>query len=215
MIVPDTNMRQAARSGVRSRAGKSRVVRLITSTVIVLVVGWFLWVYGAIRYYADHDQARPADAIVVFGAAEYDGRPSPVLKARLDHALVLYQEKMAPLIITLGGPGGPRHTEGGVGRSYLAAHGVPDSKIIAETMSRNTEQSSRRLVAIARKNHLNRVIAVSDGTHLFRIHSICDKLGLNVYTSPRPVVGSLTDRERAHRLLHEMFSYTLWRMHLH
>lgn len=215
MIVPDTNMRKAPRSGSRGGEGRLKVARLITSTVIVLIAGWFLWVYGGIRYYADHDYARPADAIVVFGAAEYDGHPSPVLKARLDHALVLYQEHMAPLIITLGGPGGPRHTEGGVGRSYLAAHGVPDSQIIAETMSRNTEESARRLVVIARKNHLNRVIAVSDGTHLFRIHSICRRLGLDVYTSPRPVVGSLTYRERAQRLLHEMLSYTLWRMHLH
>lgn len=190
-------------------------MRLIVSTVVVLVIGWFVWVYAQIRFYADHDQARPADAIVVFGAAEYDGHPSPVLKARLDHALVLYREHLAPLMITLGGPGGPRHTEGGVGRAYLAEHGVPDSQIIAETESKNTEESARRLAVIARKNHLSSIVAVSDGTHLFRIHAICTKLGLDVYTSPRPTVGSLTFRERAHRLVHEMLSYTLWRMHLH
>ena len=74
----------------------------------IAVAGWFLWLYGQIHYYATHDQARPADAIAVFGAAEYDGRPSPVLRARLDHALALYREGLAPLVITLGGGGGPQ-----------------------------------------------------------------------------------------------------------
>ena len=87
---------------------------------------------------------RPADAIAVFGAAEYDGRPSPVLRARLDHALDLYRRGLAPMIITLGG-GDPTdlHSEGGVGHDYLLAHGVPEAAIIAETESDNTEQSAR------------------------------------------------------------------------
>ena len=85
-----------------------RVLRWLLLAGFVAILGWFLWVYGQIHYYATHDQARPADAIAVFGAAEYDGRPSPVLRARLDHALALYREHLAPLVITLGGGGGAR-----------------------------------------------------------------------------------------------------------
>ena len=148
-------------------------------------LGWFVWLYGQIHFYATHDEARPADAIAVFGAAEYDGRPSPVLRARLDHALALYRERLAPLVITLGGGGGPRDSEGGVGHDYLLAHGVPENQIIAETQSTNTEESAARLAAIARENRLNRILAVSDGTHLFRIHALCTSKGLEcVYFSP-------------------------------
>jgi uncharacterized SAM-binding protein YcdF (DUF218 family) len=190
-----------------------RVLRILLGAGLIVAAGWFLWVYGQIRYYATHDQARPADAIAVFGAAEYDGRPSPVLRARLDHALELYRERLAPLIVTLGGgEGGPRNSEGGVGHDYLLAHEVPESQIIAETQSTNTEESAARLAAIARKNHLNRILAVSDGTHLFRIHALSASMGLNVVTSPRPEARPLGFWDSATRLMHEMFSYTLWRM---
>ena len=117
--------------------------------------------------------AAVADAIGVFGAAEYDGRPSPVYRARLDHALALYHRGIAPLIITLGGNGGDQYNEGAVGREYLMAMGIPESAIIAETESRNTEESARRIAVIARANGLRRLVIVSDGTHLFRIHEIC------------------------------------------
>ena len=155
-------------------------------------LGWCYWVYLQIENYAGRDQAsqtdqtaRP-DAIGVFGAAEYDGRPSPVYRARLDHALALYKRGVAPLIITLGGNGGDQYNEGAVGREYLMAMGVPESAIIAETQSRNTEESARRIAVIARANGLRRLVIVSDGTHLFRIHEICAAEGLDVLTSPRP-----------------------------
>jgi uncharacterized SAM-binding protein YcdF (DUF218 family) len=193
-----------------------RVPRILLAAGLLAAGGWFLWLFGQIHFYATHDQARPSDAIAVFGAAEYDGRPSPVLRARLDHALVLYRERLAPLIITLGGgEGGPRDSEGGVGHDYLLAHEVPESQIIAETQSTNTEESAARLAAIARKNHLNRILAVSDGTHLFRIHVLSASMGLNVVTSPRPEARALGFWDSAMRLMHEMFSYTLWRMKIH
>jgi uncharacterized SAM-binding protein YcdF (DUF218 family) len=196
----------------KPRTGR-RVLRILLAAGLIAAAGWFLWVYGQIHYYATHDEARPADAIAVFGAAEYDGRPSPVLRARLDHALELYRERLAPLIITLGGgEGGPRDSEGGVGHDYLLAHGVPESQIIAETRSTNTEESAARLAAIARENHLNRILAVSDGTHLFRIHALSASMGLNVVTSPRPEARPLGFWDSARRLMHEMFSYTLWRV---
>lgn len=185
---------------------------LIGLAVLCAAVLWVAWVDSQIRYYATHDEARPADAIAVFGAAEYDGRPSPVLRARLEHGLMLYQEKLAPLIITLGG-GDPTdlHSEGGVGRDFLMAHGVPDSAIIAETESGDTEESVKRMAAIARENHLTNILVVSDGTHLFRVHALCSSMGLNVATSPRPELRRLPFTDRVTRIAHEILSYTFWR----
>jgi uncharacterized SAM-binding protein YcdF (DUF218 family) len=187
------------------------VLRLLALAAVATIV-WCLWLYGQIHYYATHDEARPADAIAVFGAAEYDGRPSPVLRARLDHALALFREGLAPLIVTLGGGGGPQDSEGGVGHDYLVAHGVSEDHIIAETQSKNTQESATRLAAIARENHLSRVLAVSDGTHLFRIHAICASRGLNVVTSPRVEARRLSRWDALQRLWHEIASYTLWRL---
>lgn len=181
----------------------------------VLGAAWCRWVYGQIKSYAAQDEAAPADAIVVFGAAEYDGRPSPVLRARLDHALSLYRRNLAPLVITLGGNGGDEHSEGSVGRIYLMGAGVPEDAIIAETESRNTEESAERVAVIARANNLRRLIIVSDGSHLFRIHSICQAEGLNVLTSPRPRTAVTGDSSQFSRIFHEIAGYTLWRMHLH
>jgi uncharacterized SAM-binding protein YcdF (DUF218 family) len=186
----------------------------------VLLAGaavWVLWVNGQIQYYAHRDEERPADAIAVFGAAEYDGRPSPVLRARLDHALTLYKRGLAPLVITLGGgyEADANHSEGGVGENYLLAHGVPEAAIIAETESDNTEQSAARLTVIARANNLKNIVVVSDGTHLFRIHALCEQDGLQVYTSPRPVGRSIPWGDRMERLTHEILSYTAWRLRLH
>src|ERR1035438_9783315 len=127
------------------------------------VLGWTRWVYWQIETYAAQDQAAPSDAIGVFGAAEYDGRPSPVYRARLEHALTLYQRGIAPLVITLGGDGGDQYSEGAVGRDYLKGKGVPESAIIAETQSRSTEESARRITVIARANNLRRLGIVSDG----------------------------------------------------
>ncbi|MFZ0337285.1 MAG: YdcF family protein [Terracidiphilus sp.] len=193
-------------------------IYIATALMLLLVagtVGWIDWVYTQIERYAHQDQAAPADAIGVLGAAEYDGRPSPVYRARLDHALELYHRGIAPLIITLGGPGGDQFTEGSVGREYLVSRGVPESAIIAETESRNTEESARRLVVIARANGLHRLVVVSDDTHMFRIHEICAADGLDVLTSPRarPAVEEKT--QEGARIAHEILSYTLWRLDLH
>jgi uncharacterized SAM-binding protein YcdF (DUF218 family) len=168
-----------------------------------------------IETYAGQDQAAPSDAIGVFGAAEYDGRPSPVYRARLDHALDLYHRGIAPLIITLGGAGGDQYSEGAVGREYLMGMGVPEQAIIAETHSRDTEESARRIAVIARTNGLHRLVIVSDGTHLFRIHAICAADGLDVRTSPRPRVPIEGSSGEFERVAHEILSYTLWRMGLH
>lgn len=187
---------------------------IVLALTAVLSLIWIRWVYGQIQWYASRDMAVPSDAIAVFGAAEYHGHPSPVFRARLDHAESLYSRGIAPLIITLGGDGGDQYSEGRVGEQYLVGAGVPDSDIIAETESTSTNQSVHRLAVIARTNNLQRIVVVSDATHLFRIHQICAANGLNVLTSPRPRVpieGNSGERER---IQHEIVSYTLWRMHL-
>lgn len=195
---------------------KVRLLILLAILLVAAVTGWLLWVNGRIQYYARLDEARPADAIAVFGAAEYDGRPSPVFRARLDHAMALYQQNIAPLVVTLGGGGDEdAHSEGGVGHDYLLAHGVPEGRIIAETQSGNTEESVERLGVIARANHLQRIVVVSDGTHLFRIHALCAAEGLDVYTSPRPPGKAITRSQALQRLWHEIGSYTAWRLHVH
>ncbi len=187
-----------------------------TAFLVVAVAGvWFWWLFVQIRQTAMRNQAAPADAIAVFGAAEYNGRPSPVLNARLEHALDLYQRGLAPVVITLGGGSDPQYSEGGVGRDFFLAHGVPDDRIIAETTSRDTEESVARLAAIARENHLQTILIVSDGSHLFRIQQLCSAQGLHILLSPRQTGRSVSDLDMAERYAHEMASYTLWRLHLH
>lgn len=185
--------------------------------ILLAAAGWCRWVYGRIEHFAAWDQALPSDAIAVFGAAEYAGRPSPVYRARLDHAQSLFNRGMAPLIITLGGDGGDQFSEGGVGREYLMGQGVPESAIIAETESRSTVEAARRLAVIARTNGYRRLVVVSDDTHLFRIHEICAARGLNVLTSPRPRTAPSGDEPMIHEkvpIVHEILSYTAWRLHL-
>jgi uncharacterized SAM-binding protein YcdF (DUF218 family) len=193
------------------------MLRWLLALVLLACLGWFGWVYQQMEATANMDNAQPADAIAVFGAAEYAGRPSPVLHARLDKAVSLYNRGLAPLIITLGGGSDKDSglTEGGVGRDYLLANGVPYNNIIAETQSIDTEQQVQRLAAIAAREHLRHIIVVSDGTHLFRIGLLCRRAGLDVYTSPRAPLGHIDDIDAAERMIHEMLSYTALRFDLH
>jgi uncharacterized SAM-binding protein YcdF (DUF218 family) len=192
-------------------------LRRVIGLALIAALGWGAWLIVEIHRTATEDQARAADAIVVFGAAEYAGRPSPVLHARLDHAVNLYNMQIAPVIITLGGGGDKDsgRSEGGVARDYLLANGVPYDKIIAETRSFDTEQQVARLAVIARANGLQHLVVVSDGTHLFRIRYLCQEQGLDVYTSPRPPYGNISGEDLSQRYFHEMVSYTSLRMHLH
>jgi uncharacterized SAM-binding protein YcdF (DUF218 family) len=200
-----------------ARPRKRNLLLRLGGVVVLVAAVWFGWVYVQIQAVADRDDATPADAIAVFGAAEYAGRPSPVLHARLDKAVLLYQEQIAPIIITLGGGSDKDSgmTEGGVGRDYLLANGVPFSNIIAETYSIDTEQQVQRLAAIAENRHLDHIVVVSDGTHLFRIAELCRRAGLDVYTSPRARVGNIDDYDSAKRTLHEVLSYTALKLDLH
>ena len=208
--------RSSSNSDGRRESTPRLVLRRLFGLVLLVGLVWFVSLYFQIEAVAGTDEARPADAIAVFGAAEYLGRPSPVLHARLDHAVDLYREQIAPLVITLGGGSDKDSgmTEGGVGRDYLLANGVPFDRIIPETKSVDTEQQVTRLAEIARVRHLNSIVVVSDATHLFRIKKLCEDAGLTVYTSPRGTLGHIDGLDMAQRYFHEMLSYTALRLHL-
>lgn len=151
--------------------------------VVVYLVATFVQVWQASR----HDEADRAQAIVVLGAAQYDGRPSRVLSARLDHASALYRRGLAPLIVVTGGRRpGDRFTEAGASASYLMRDGVPGGAIERETSSVNSWQSLAATARFLRNEERTKVILVSDPYHSFRIDAIADELGLDAYVSPTP-----------------------------
>ena len=159
-------------------------------------------------------ELHPADAIVVFGAAEYSGRPSPVLRARLDHALDLFHRGLAPVVITTGGAAqDPTFSEGGVGRDYLMHHGVPERSLIAETQGRDTSESAERVAVIMNANGLHSCIAVSDAYHVFRIRKLLEHEGVHpVFIAPRPDSRPHSFVQRSIAVLREATSYSLWKI---
>jgi uncharacterized SAM-binding protein YcdF (DUF218 family) len=176
---------------------------------------YFAWICTAIVAQSGQDEAQAADAIVVFGAAEYFGRPSPVYRARLDHAFELYEHKLAPVVITTGGSGGEQQfTEGSVGRDYLAGRGIADRDLIAETQSENSAESAERIAIIMDVNHMRSCIAVSDPYHVFRIKRLLEAQGRVVYASPRRPEMEPGMAAQALNVARESLSYTLWRLHL-
>jgi uncharacterized SAM-binding protein YcdF (DUF218 family) len=183
----------------------------ITLVAGVAVLAWFAITCIRIVRLGDTNEARKADAIVVFGAAEYAGRPSPVLRARLDHAYALYRQGLAPVVITSGGAAwDPKFTEGGVGRDYLAKLGVPDRALIAETYAENTAESAERVAVILRANGMNSCIAVSDPTHVFRIKKMLSALGVEAYVSPRQRLPQRWYNNAA-VVMREAVAYMAWR----
>jgi uncharacterized SAM-binding protein YcdF (DUF218 family) len=168
------------------------------------------WISIRVERQATRDEARPADVIVVLGAAEYRGRPSPVLKARLDHALDLYRRRLAPLIITTGGAGGdPVFTEGDVGRDYLTSQGVPPEAIVVESEGASTVASTALAGEKMRRMGLQSAIVVSDGYHIYRVKKMLEGRGLTAYGSPRPERARDSLRERWN-YVKQAVGYMLW-----
>lgn len=158
------------------------------------------------------EEARPADVILVLGAAEYHGRPSPVLRARLDHAIELYHQKLAPRLMTTGGAGGdPVFTEGAVGRAYLINQGVPPEAIIVESEGETTVHSVVLAGEILRRMGLHSVIVVSDGYHIYRVKKMLQSRGLIAYGSPRREIITDPLRERWN-YVKQAIGYMLWRI---
>lgn len=164
---------------------------------------------------ASFDEEHAADAIVVFGAAEYVGHPSPIFRARLDHAYTLFERGLAPVIITTGGSGkDPKFSEGQVGRDYLESRGVPDGNLIAETQGGDTDQSAKRVAVILRANDMHTCLLVSDAYHLFRAKEMMAAQGITVYVSARPGSVPRTVAGRYLAALRESVSYLLYKAHV-
>jgi uncharacterized SAM-binding protein YcdF (DUF218 family) len=193
---------------------KSILLRLLAILLAVAVLYSARIAYRIIHA-SQGDSLRKADAIIVFGAAEYAGRPSPVLKARLDHALDLYQAGLAPVVITTGGAGlDPVYSEGGVGRDYLTKHGVPDVSLIAETQGNDTAESSDRVGAIMRTNRMHTALVVSDAYHIFRIKQMMLTEGIQAFGAPRPDSLPKTRSGRLVGIGREVVSYWAWKLHI-
>jgi len=156
----------------------------IVVAAILMALGWAA-VVVAVAVQAAHDQATGADAIAVLGAAQYNGRPSPVFRARLDHAATLYQRGLAPTVLVTGGVGA-RDTlnEANVGRSYLVRLGIPDEAVIPLAGGHDTFSSIDQVRRWFDGRDSRRVLLVSDGFHMLRLQIIARRLGLTPYTSP-------------------------------
>ncbi|HVI08991.1 MAG TPA: YdcF family protein [Candidatus Binatia bacterium] len=181
----------------------------------LLAFGLFLALTGIrIAREGTKQELHHADAIIVFGAAEYAGHPSPVLRARLEHAYDLFEQGLAPVVITTGGAASdPSFSEGGVGLEYLKHRGIPERSLIAETQGSDTAHSAIRVAVIMRANGLHSCIAVSDAYHVFRIKKILRHEGLGpVYVSPRPDSRPRGVLQRMYAVLREASSYLLWKM---
>ncbi len=167
---------------------------LVTLVLLGLVYGAFTFaqVWAAAR----RDQAQPAEAIVVLGTAQYNGRPSPVLKARLDHAVGLYRRKVAPVIVVTGGSRqGDQITEATASANYLLARGVPDTDVLREVSGSSSWQSLAAVSVFLEERSIDEVLLVSDPFHSYRIGAIADELGLKGRTSPTRTspIGGLTE----------------------
>lgn len=158
-----------------------RVCFLGVALVFLYLAVTFVQVWMASR----RDNARPSQAIIVLGAAQYNGRPSPVLAARLDHAIELFREHIAPTIVVTGGQvPGDKYTEAGASADYLHLHGVADNAILRETTGRTSWESLEAAARFLKSRHMTRVVLVSDPYHSERIDAIAHEVGLDAVTSP-------------------------------
>jgi len=158
--------------------------QILRGVLITVIVAWSVSAASVLLWGA-RDRARTSDAIVVLGAAQYVGRPSPVLRARLDHALDLWQRGLAPRLIFTGGTGvGDTTSEAAVSRIYALKHGVPDTALLMETEGRTTRESLAAVSAIMHARQMRTAILVSDPFHMLRLRILSTQYGVDAYTSP-------------------------------
>jgi uncharacterized SAM-binding protein YcdF (DUF218 family) len=171
------------------------VIRLVKLAVLVVLVvfAYLAFTFVQVWLASRHDDARPAQAIVVLGAAQFNGVPSSILKARLDHAYDLYQQKLAPLIVVTGGKQpGDVYTEATSGADYLISKGVPDEDILREVSGTNSWESLAAASRFLKDRDIHTVLMVSDPFHSYRIDAIASELGLDPHPSPThtsPITG--------------------------
>ncbi|MGH7574192.1 MAG: YdcF family protein [Longimicrobiales bacterium] len=158
-------------------------------TIAVLAAAGLVWAgsLALVLLAGSRPVLRNADAIIVLGAAQYDGRPSPVFKARIDHALELYDANYAPRLIFTGGMGaGDTVSEGEVGRQYALRRGVPDSVILVDRASTTSAQSISVAASLMREHGLDRALLVSDSYHMLRLALLARRAGITAFRAPTP-----------------------------
>ena len=183
--------------------------------ILTLLLAYPAWLAFQIWSQSHEDELHGADAIVVLGAAQYDGRPSPVFKARLDHAAYLYEEDFSKQLIVTGGKRpGDRFTEAEAGRSYLTEQGIPEEDITGEDDGRTTLQSLRRVRQIAVEEDIDTVLLVSDPLHSERIKRMADDLGFDeAYASWASYAQLNRSREtKAKELVREVASLLVYEL---
>jgi len=167
-------------------------LKVLAGAVLVVIL-YLAVTFAQVWWVSRRDEAQPAQAIVVFGTAQYDGEPSPVLAARLDHAIDLYRRKLAPVVVVTGGnQPGDRFTEATASANYLLAHGVPDEDVLREVSGTSSWQSLAAVSEFLAERDINEVLLVSDPFHSLRISAMAKELGLEGHASPTrtsPIVG--------------------------
>jgi uncharacterized SAM-binding protein YcdF (DUF218 family) len=188
-------MNRAAKAKQKAKHAVKIVRRILTVAVVAVFALWIVSA-TAVLIWASRDEARPAQAIVVLGAAQYAGKPSPVLRARLDHALDLWNRHLASLLILTGGTGsGDTTSEAAVGRTYARKRGVPDSAILEENEGRTTSESMRAVAGMLEVRGLQTALLVSDPFHMLRLRILARRFGFTPYTSPTQTSPISPNRE--------------------
>ena len=192
-----------------------RTLRRALIVVLLAAMAYPLWLAFRVWDQSHNDEVYYADAIVVLGAAQYDGRPSPVYKARLDHARYLYQEGIAEIVIVSGGKAkGDRYTEAEAGEMYLSGTEVPSDAILAETKGRTTLESLRGVRRIASDQGIDTAVFVSDPLHSERIKRMALDVGFDkAYTSPANYTQLNRSREtKVKEIVHEVLSLLAYQL---
>lgn len=185
----------AAKAAAQAKRVVAMIRRALTVAVVIVFATWLVSV-SAVVMWSKRDEARPAQAIVVLGAAQYAGKPSPVLRARLDHALDLWNRRLASVLILTGGTGaGDTTSEAAVGRTYVRRHGVPDSAILEENEGRTTSESMRAVAGMLEVRGLQSALLVSDPFHMLRLRILARRFGFTPYTSPTQTSPISPNRE--------------------
>ena len=183
------------RGGRKAKRAVTVIRRLF---IVAFLTAFILWMISAasVLMWSRRDEAQPAQAIVVLGAAQYAGRPSPVLRARLDHALELWNRHLSSLLILTGGTGvGDTTSEAAVGRTYAKKHGVPDTAILVENEGRTTSESMRAVAGMLEVRGLQSALLVSDPFHMLRLRILARRFGVTPYTSPTKTSPISPNRE--------------------
>jgi vancomycin permeability regulator SanA len=170
---------------LRGRRSAWRIIAVSVAVLVALLLGYYLITLWQVWSTGRSEQARPVDAIVVMGAAQYDGRPSPQLAARLDHVVEIWPDDNAPLVVVTGGnQPGDRFTEAQASATYLTERGIPESVILLENDGSDTIDSLDRVAAMLDERGLDTVLIVTDPYHALRSRMVAEEHGLTAYVSP-------------------------------